>query len=451
MNHNASQFTFAGYEEDVQKGYVRFHYKLSSEDYNYDFTEAFSFPALSDEETRRIPKSLLTNILDALHIALGISYWKTFCPKNIILTSLTLSESQANFWNTFYTKGLGEFYYKNSVDYRSLVSFPFAHSSLQNSIIPHIVTSDRSLLLLGAGKDSIVSSELLKDYNEDFTLFSLNDWQVTKAVAEKIGKPLVTINRSIDPKLLELNKMNSIFNGHIPITAIFSLTALFAAILYDFRFVIASNEKSASYGNVEYLGSEINHQWSKSFEFEIMLHDYIHRYVTSDIEYFSLLRPLTELRIAQLFSKYENYFDVFTSCNRNFKIVEKDRTIGWCGECPKCAFVFLLLAACISKEKLLGIFHKNLFSSENLLHTYKELCGIEGFKPFECVGTPEESLYAFMKVITEGKFSDDYIIRQLSDTVKLRYTEGHIAAETLLSTSHEHNIPKKFVPILSTI
>ena len=43
---------------------------------------------------------------------------------------------------------------------------------------------------------------------------------------------------------------------------------------YGFDAVAMSNERSASVGNVEYLGKEINHQWSKGIVFERMLQLY---------------------------------------------------------------------------------------------------------------------------------------------------------------------------------
>ncbi len=190
-------------------------------------------------------------------------------------------------------------------------------------------------------------------------------------------------------------------------------TALFAALLYDFRVVVASNEASANYGNVMYLGSEMNHQWSKSLEFETLLSQYVTNYISQDLSVFSLLRPLTEMDIAKTFSKYPNYFHSFTSCNTNFKIQHNPRRGQWCGKCPKCAFVFLILSAFLPKETVIGIFQKNLFADPTLIATYEELLGIAGFKPFECVGTPEESILAFRKVREKGEFSGDVVYEHI--------------------------------------
>lgn len=448
MGDTDAQFTFSGYEEDLKTGIARFHYVLAVADTSYRFTETLSFPPLDDNKIEKIPKHVLRAIFEMLHLALGISYWKVYCPKKIVLTLITFTKEQAAFWDAFYTKGLGEFFYRNSIDFRDIVHFPFTTGHASGITPEHFSVADQSLILLGGGKDSLVTAELLKKQRQDFVLFSLNEWPVTDKIAKEIGKPLIVMKRTIDPKLFELNKQHGFLNGHIPITAIFSLTAMLTAILYGYRFVIASNERSASYGNVTYLGSEINHQWSKSYEFEAMLRSYLKTFVTADIEYFSLLRPLTELHIAKIFSSYKQYFGSFTSCNRNFRILEKGNTPRWCGECPKCAFVFLLLAAFLPKKEVLEIFHKNLLDSEQLIDTYKQLLGLDGFKPFECVGTPEESVWAFMKIFEKGEYANDFVMNDLAEAVKNSWKSLSISESSLFKPSTEHTIPEKFIHLL---
>ena len=80
-----------------------------------------------------------------------------------------------------------------------------------------------------------------------------------------------------------------------------------------------SNEHSASTPNLVRGALEINHQYSKSFEFEAALQKYIHTYISPDLEYFSLLRPLTEVAIAKRFAQHEQYHAIFRSCNTAFR------------------------------------------------------------------------------------------------------------------------------------
>ena len=449
MRNYASYFTYKEYESDVDSGVVRFRYELGHLGKKYEFTEVLSFPSPPHGRNVRPEDTTLHAILDSLHIILGISYWKLTCPRDIRVLSQQLNEKQATFWNTVYTKGLGEFFYKNSIDFRGLVQFPFIRRTIDTPVSK--ITTDRSLVLLGSGKDSIVSAELLKKAGKIFSLFSMNPRLVHTETAGLIGKPLYTIQRAIDPKLFELNRKQGMYNGHIPITAITSLVGVLAAHLYDFRYVISSNEESANFGNVDYRGSQINHQWSKSYEFETLFGDFVREFITGDIGYFSLLRSFTELHIVKLFASYSQYFDVFSSCNKNFKISQTDQPARWCGICPKCAFVFLLLAVFLPKEKVVSIFHKNLFADEKLISTYKALLGLEGIKPFECVGTPQESLYAFSRVVEEGRYNDDVVVREfLPDIVSLT-KDKTISSGKLFGLSGENHIPPEFAQVVQNL
>jgi hypothetical protein len=448
MVKHESYFTFTEYQADISHGEVRFHYELGLEGKIEEFTEVLSFQpptvnlSVSEDVTLR-------RILDSLHILLGISYWKLTCPKDIRTPSQTLSEKQAVFWNTVYTKGLGEFYYRNSIDFRGLVQFPFSNIAVAPP--DHKRMKDRSLVLLGSGKDSIVSAELLKKADKIYSLFSMNLKPIHSDTAGLIGKPFFTAKRVLDPILFERNKEKGMYNGHVPITAITSLIGLLLAYLYDFKYVIASNEESANYGNVEYLGAQINHQWSKTYEFEVLFREYIRENISSDLEYFSLLRPLTELAIVKLFVEYTQYFNTFSSCNKNFKILGDRPAALWCGECPKCAFVFLLLATFLPKERVISIFNKNLLDDGKLLSLYKELLGIEGIKPFECVGTPEETLYALSHILEKGDYRDDVIMKALKDDISLLVKKNMMPDATLFGTSKNNCVPAEFVHVLPNI
>jgi UDP-N-acetyl-alpha-D-muramoyl-L-alanyl-L-glutamate epimerase len=447
MGEQKSYFSFTKYDADVRGGVVRFYYELAHGDSRYTFCETLKFTPPA--EGRNISEPVLTRFFEELHIILGISYWKLTCAKDIRVLSHVLSQKQADFWNTVYTKGLGEFYFKNSIDFRDLVHFPYEEKDTP-SIAPS-QKSDRALVLLGSGKDSIVTAELLKKHKKVFSHFSLNPRDVHHETAAQIGGDFITAHREIDPKLFELNKTPGMYNGHIPITAIVSSIAVFLSYIYDFGYVVVSNEESANYGNVEYLGTHINHQWSKSYEFEQLFVDYLRFFVTGDIQYFSLVRPLTELHITQLFTQYSTYFDTFTSCNKNFGVIKATPNTRWCGECPKCAFVFLLLAAFLTKDTVVSIFHKNLFANEKLITTYKELLGIAGIKPFECVGTPQESLWAIVAVINKKEFQDDVVIKTLLPEIEHLKKEKEITDKEVLGVSTHHQVPQEFASIIQSI
>ena len=410
-------FIFKGYDLNKTEGIILFKYKLQHKGETFSFVEKIIFDPFRTD-FGRVPDSVLKSSLDTLSLILGISYWKLFCPKELRLPFIALSREQAEFWNTVYTKGLGEFFYKNQIDFRGLVNFPF--SSKEKTSVPKVVGKiGKALVLWGGGKDSIVTAELMKKSGKEFSLFSLNAYEIQKETAKIAGKELLIVKREIDPLLLELNKRPNVYNGHVPVSVIYSATGVLASLLYGFDEIVTSCEQSANYGNVEYFGVTVNHQWSKSEEFEVLFRDYLKRYITPSINYLSFLRQYSELKIAELFSKYPQYFSTFSSCNRNFTIAKKGVGLsarisggGWCGECPKCAFVFALLAAYLPKEKVLKIFGKNLFSDQKLITIYRKLWGQEEEKPFDCVGTPEETLEAFELTSKSGEYKNDAIMKE---------------------------------------
>jgi hypothetical protein len=227
-----------------------------------------------------------------------------------------------------------------------------------------------------------------------------------------IGTPRLFISRKMDPLLFKMNT-ESYYNGHVPISGIIAFTLTVVAYLYDYKYLVMSNEKSANEGNTEMDGMVINHQRSKSLEFEKTFDEYVHKYISPDVEYFSLLRGMYEVRIAQEFAKYPQYFTTFSSCNANFKILaplrkgeaELEAKQGdlsphsklRCGKCPKCVFVYTMLRPRITHEQTLQIFGKELYEDASLESVFKELLGISGIKPFECVGTNEEMILAMRK------------------------------------------------------
>ncbi len=402
-----SSFLFKGYKENIEKGEVLFEYELRKSQDKFNFSEKISFPPA---KSAQIPADLLKSILDNFMIILGISYWKAYCPRKIIIPNNFLTEEQAEFWNIAYTRGLGEFFYKNKIDFRGLINFPYNEKVKVKPI--RLSRKNRSLLGIGGGKDSIVAAEMLREQDKEFGLVT-SGFPIQIEIVELIGRDVINTYREIDPKLLELNKEKSVYNGHIPISVYYAFLLLLMAALFDYRNIVVGNEKSADFGNVKYLGEMINHQWSKSEEFEKLFNEYVEKFITPDIAYFSPLRKMGELEVVEKFVKYSKYFRVFSSCNRNFKIKPLNLTQGhrWCGECPKCLFIFICLAAFLPKKEVLKIFGKNLLEDKNLLSLFQELIGIRDFKPFECVGTPEEVKEALRIIQVKGEFDNSILIK----------------------------------------
>ena len=181
--------------------------------------------------------------------------------------------------------------------------------------------------------------------------------------------------------MLEFNKLGYL-NGHTPFSALCAFAAVLTALIYGKQYIALSNEASANEPTIH--GSKVNHQYSKTFEFEKDFKYYMDHYLTPEIHYFSLLRGLSELQIAGIFSRLTEYLPVFRSCNVGSK---EER---WCGHCAKCLFVCIMLSAFLDDETLVSIFHADMLNDVTLIPLFEQLTGITDDKPFECVGTREE-------------------------------------------------------------
>jgi hypothetical protein len=101
---------------------------------------------------------------------------------------------------------------------------------------------------------------------------------------------------------------------------------------------------------------KINHQYSKSFEFEEDFFEYSQMYFSPKVCYFSILSGMYEYKIANIFSSQKEFFPYFSSCNGNFTIHKQSEQNHWCNDCPKCAFVFLILSNFLDIDELQKIF-----------------------------------------------------------------------------------------------
>lgn len=400
------------------------------------FKETLNFPA---GKLQKIPPTLLKEFLKNLHLALGISYYKLYCP-GTIKTPYALNEWESGFWHDLYERGLGEFFYRNQIDYRGLIHFPF-NKKAKEFVPVSLPTKESALLGIGGGKDSIVAGEFLKQRKLPLTGFVLETGKpspVVKDVSKAMGLKLLTVQRALDPQLFK--PLPGSFNGHIPISSIFAFVGLFTAALYGHRYVVVANEASSSIGNLNYLGQEINHQWSKSIDFERRFQTHVWLSLTRDITYFSAIRHLYEIRVVEEFVKHPKYFKLFTSCNRSFRVdKERPKTL-WCGECAKCAFVFAELAAFLKPDELLAIFGKNLFEDEVLLAMYKDLTGLGKMKPFDCVGTFEESRAALRRA--SKSWGKTPVLKTLLPLLEQRFKKDE--DDTLFKVQDAPSLPAHF-------
>lgn len=407
---NATTFEFVSRQYIEGSPDITFSYRvLFSDGEPLTFSETIT---LTDSQwATKLPIDFKEALLEDLHLVLGISYYKLFCPPAFELNSIFLTPDQVTFWNTLYTKGLGEFLYRNNLSASIVPSFSAHDVSVR--IATSLPTKARSLLVgVGGGKDSIVALELLKKYDRTgFVVATGKENTIAQNVTDIAGIGLQSMSRTLDPKLIA--GVAGSYNGHVPISAVYAFLGVLEAALGGHAYIVVSNEYSSNFGNLLHEGTEVNHQWSKSTEFETLFQNYVRSQLTPSITYFSLMRPFYELRIVKLFTQLgTQYFEVFSSCNRNFAHVHEGGTSRWCGECPKCAFAFLMLSAFLSKEAVLHIFKKDLFEDKTLLPLFRDILGWGTLKPFDCVGTFDESRVALS--MAREQWSDSYIVSELA-------------------------------------
>lgn len=378
---------------------------------------------------------------DLLHLLCGVSYYKSGLAENIYFDNKKPTKEMAKFLQKTWKNGLAEMAYENGISLKNRIRIPFDENLTRES--NEIKSRQRALVPIGGGKDSMVTIEELKALDKSFDLFMVGDSQLIKNVANHTKIKLIQVSRKIDEKLIKYNKKGA-FNGHVPITSINSAIAVLTSLLLNYDSIIFSNERSADSANTINLDGElVNHQYSKSLEFENDFRDILNKEISPNINYFSMQRPYSELAILEKFSKSPQHFHSFSSCNRNFHIAgSKNKNTLWCGDCPKCRFVFLGLTAFVDKECLIEIFGSNLLNEPSQEQGFAELLGLKGFKPFECVGEIEESQMAFNLIKDQNEWQDSYLVSIFKNKVK-DHTQSEY--QQVFEFSNSHNIPDDYL------
>lgn len=365
------------------------------------FTPTLKIPARKFYKTEEIPQDLLETLVFHCGLMELVSYWKCCCPPTVKIECGHLSEPQKAWFKKLYFLGLGEFFYLNGIT-TSLQDFMQVECLEQPVAAPlpsAFQTSENDIIVpVGGGKDSVVSLEVLRNVPQArIRPMIVNPRGATRNCCLQAGfedQDCIVVNRSIDPHLLELNRQGFL-NGHTPFSAMLAFASLVTAALSRSRHIALSNENSAEESTVP--GREINHQYSKSLEFENDFRHYVKTFINPQFDYFSFLRPLSEIGIARLFAALPRYHGVFRSCNAGSK------TDSWCGKCPKCLFAFIILCPFMGMEKTSRLFGKNLFDDAQLQPCLDELAGIAPVKPFECVGTVDEVRWALLQMKPQAK------------------------------------------------
>lgn len=447
------QFIYKKYSWEIVDSdlLINFFYEVvNSEDVSkkIEFNPNLTIYNVDAEKISNLQPEIFENFVFNLGMIEILSYWKATCSPEILIEAGRPTNLQISWWHNLLIKGLGEFFYVNNIDF-SAPDFVKISSTVQEtnvftpSIAPHTSPPDNTYLIpVGGGKDSATVLGLFDQNNIPYSCFVLEPHSPSALEIINASHPQSThtATRQIDPTLLLLNRQGYL-NGHTPFSAYLAFVSSFVAWIFGQKNVVLSNENSANEGNVTFHNHIINHQYSKTFEFEKNFRQYLSDHIFNTekeppVNYFSLLRPLYEIQIAKLFAGFPQYHSVFKSCN-----VGQKQNI-WCHHCPKCLFVFTMLFPFIDEETLTTkIFDHNLFDDETLLPMMLELMGKTEQKPFECVGTYEEVIQALQLSIKKATKKHyileevEYLVGQYQQKNLLEnWNQENFVAENLLST-----------------
>lgn len=431
--HSAFRFTGRSLGLD---GTVTLRYAL---DDAYEFTERLRIPMPLEGSC---DLESFEPLLDLLHWVAGVSYYKTAAPPEVVCEAGHPPPATAAFLDALYSEGLGEFAVVNALPEVPRPRFPVGRASPP---VGSAVAEPSSVLVpIGGGKDSIVALEIVRQTGLDFTLFSVRDDPAMQRTAAVAQVPRLIASRELPLDLLRDLHGNGALNGHVPITAIIACVALLTAALHGYDAVALANERSASQGNVIYDGIEVNHQFSKSARAEELLRAAAAE-AALGIDIFSILRPASELAIARRFAQMPEYHGAFTSCNTIFRLDPELRRASWCADCPKCRFVFLILAPFMEPDALAGIFGSAMLDDDSQFEGFALLTATGGHKPFECVGEEEESLAAMSLLADDPRWRDRPVVKRLVEEVLSPRGDDPGRVERVLALNDEHNIPDRLI------
>lgn len=400
-------------------------------------------PDIYASQLRKLDESAKGQLFTLLGLVFSPFFFKLSDIFEIEVKTATLDKESVEFFERFLKKGLGEFRFRQGLNPSRKVK---VLASLDSGVTPiEVGSSDDLIMLNGGGKDTIVAAELLKDAELDFTWLSIRPNATRRKVIELSGiLSALEVSYKLDPKI----NVNRIYKwGHFPHTSIVLSIGLMIAILRRARYVAAGNENSANFGNIVYHGMDVNHQYSKSFEFERGLQDFVRRRVVTDVKVFSILRPYGDLQLAWFFSRHKGYFKHFISCNRGIGRGQGE----WCKECPKCAFMGLAMFPFVGVEGIEEIFGENILNRPLIRKHIVELV-TGSIKPWECVGTKDECRLA-LRLLLEASPNMDFTERPTrAELVGVAGTDDieYLRRQVLEKAHDEHLIPAELVSALNS-
>ena len=417
---------------DVEGGRATFSYDLDGD----VFREDLRFPPGGDPGD----PDALRDLLDLCHVVIGTSYFKLRAPTRLVVTQ-PVSAAILEVCRQTYDQGLRELAVTNGLELPLATEIEAAEVRAGGVAPPRPpLACGRPLVPIGGGKDSAAVLGLLPGA----TGISVSATAGQRKLAAAAGVELLEVDRVIDPELFRLTPSG--FNGHIPITAINSAISSLVAYLFGYDCVVMGNERSASEPTRVVGGVPVNHQYSKSFDYERALHDAI---APSGVNYFSLLRQLSELSIAGLVSGDLGLRGSFLSCNRAFvRSRDPEQAQVWCLECPKCLFTFLCFAPYLTLAEADEVFGGNPLAELGRMEGFRDLWRVDA-KPFDCVGERMESAAAMTWLGRRPGWSDLPVVRALVGDAETTAVGLGADVDTVLAVGGPHLIPPDLLALVT--
>ncbi len=379
------------------------------------FRPVVEFAGLRPDEAGRVVTATAQRMIRALAIVEAFSYWKALCSPVIEVALPAPDAAELDWWQAFWPGAMGEFFYRNQIDYTApgflVIQGPAGGTAASAGAggpggpgTAGDAPAGPPLVLFSGGKDSLALARIVAAGADaapvDFLLYNPGERLRGLAGSLASGGRLVEVRRTILPELLRLNAADHP-NGHTPFSAYLAFAAMLAGYLRGSGPVMAGNSRSDDEPNVRsYLGRPVNHQWTKSYEFETALRSYRDRWLPGAPGYSSPLRPLHEVQvIASLAGDVDAYLRT-ASCNQV-------RGGGWCRSCAKCAWVFLATAALFGHDLAIRKTGGDMFADPALAGVYQEMAGLTGVKPFECTGS-EDEVKAAIQAVGRAQSPDAY-------------------------------------------
>ncbi|MEQ8406387.1 MAG: hypothetical protein RKE49_14920 [Oceanicaulis sp.] len=437
----ADAFILHAPEFDADANALRFAFEIPRFG-RFEETVAFPEPAI----LAAVDEGLRTRLAQLAAILIGTSYFKA-APTLKLRFEFALSDEARRLAELAYGPGLGEFYVRNDLAYPPTLSFDAETAPSADASRGAASQSPRAVTAFGGGKDSHVASAIVAEAGGEAERVSVILSETVGGRLQSMSEtPVILIHRTIDPRLIEISKSGEALNGHIPITGVNStLLGLYAAAAAR-DWVVFANERAASEPTMEANGHPVNHQFSKSLDFEDALRAAF-KSAGARFAYFSVLRPVTEIWTAHyLATRAEFALEIFASCNRNFvfageNALEPGRR--WCGACAKCVYTAVLLAPFLPVERHAETFQSKPLHDPDNLEFLREIAGLAGAKPWECVGEMREVAAALAHLGTAPGWRDAALIRSVQGPLLERWDRHELAQtwEHSLDARSEHRMP----------